>query len=248
MSNKDIIVPDTRNIIDDNFFAKNSCLGGLSNTPLSTPKNIENNVCIDYLKMRLNGTFSPELGIFKKLLHALKVSPEVYDKDKRISNYQKCWIFDANVYIYSGGDTTKNSEGFDTTIVELKGQACREFEGRGGDWIELFTTFMEYGASCKRIDIALDDFQNTCPINSLIYKINKHLYVSDWKKTPEIRFSNNGGATITFGKYSNKTLCIYNKAAERMEKGIDVFCNDWVRFESRFKDETGDGAFLNVYQ
>lgn len=248
MSNKDIIVPDTRNIIDDNFFAKNSCLGGLSNTPLSNSKNIENNVCIDYLKMRLDATFSPDMSCYKKLLDALRVPCDVYDTDKKVKNYKKCWIFDANVFIYTGGETTKSRLGIDTTIIELKGQACREFEGRGGDWVELFTVLMEYGASCIRIDIALDDFKNTCPISSLIYKINKHFYVSDWKRSPEIEFSHNGGATITFGKKSKKVLCIYNKAAERLGKGIDVFCKDWVRFESRFNDETGEGAFLNVYQ
>ena len=222
-------------------------LGGLSNTHLTTPYNVPNNVCIDYLKMRIDSSFSPCLKRFKKLLDTLRVDSKVYDDDVKVANYEKTYIFDANVFIMTGGQTTRNVDGVDTTIIELKGQACREFEGRGGNWKELFEALFELGAICKRIDIALDDFQNTCPINSLIYKVNHKLYISDWKNAPEVRYSAKGGFSMTFGKYSSKTLCIYNKLAEREQKGIDVYCKDWLRYEARFKDETGDGAFMNVY-
>ena len=86
---------------------------GLSNTPLDNSFSIENNVCIDYLKIRFNSLFFPLGKCWKKLLESLRLSPDVYDDDIKVSNYnspdvydddikvsnyKKCYVFDANVY------------------------------------------------------------------------------------------------------------------------------------------------------
>ena len=56
------------------------------------------NVCIDYLKIRFNSLFSPLGKCWKKLIEALRCSPDVYDDDIKVTNYKKCYVFDANVY------------------------------------------------------------------------------------------------------------------------------------------------------
>lgn len=225
------------------------CLEGLSNTPLDTHFNVENNVCIDYLKIRFNSLFSPSLIYWKKLLECLMVSPSVYDDDIKVSNYKKCYVFDANVFIYCGGETTQNSDGEETSILELKGQACREFEKRGGNWIDLFDEIVSLKGICKRIDLALDNFTNTIKLQDLVnYKIRKGIYTSIWKSNPVIQESANGGLSVTFGKYSDRTLCIYNKSAERKNKGFLVGDQDWVRYEARFKGDFGDEAFAHAYE
>ena len=231
----------------DEILFGNSELGGLSNTPLTTPKNLSQNVCIDYLKMRLDSVFFPDSLRFKNLLDTLRVTKQNYDTDIRVANYSKTYVFDSNVVIATGGEFTKNDKGEETTLIELKGQACREFEARGGNWIELFDELFKLNASCRRIDIALDDFTGLIKKEQLIKKINRHEYVSNRKNDPVIEYSANGGFSITFGKYSDKTLCIYNKLSERKAKGIDVLATDWMRYESRFKDKSGDIAFNEVY-
>lgn len=231
----------------DEILFGNSELGGLSNTPLTTPKNLSQNVCIDYLKMRLDSVFSPFSAEAKWLLETLKINNEIFDTDIKVNNYKKTFVFDSNVVIATGGEFTKNEHGQETTMIELKGQACREFEARGGDWIKLFDCFYKLNAKCRRIDIALDDFTGLIKKEQLIKKINWGEYVSNRKNDPVIEYSANGGFSITFGKYSDKTLCIYNKLSERKAKGIDVLATDWMRYESRFKDKTGDLAFNEVY-
>jgi len=225
-------------------------LTGVSNTPVSNYNNIDFNVCIDYLKIRFNGLFDIKGSDNIKwlpLLNALKVKYDEYDEVKT-SCYKDSYLYDANVYIMTGGNFTKNGVGEDTTILELKGQACREFEARGGNWIELFDEIIKLNGTCKRIDLPIDDFGNHISINQLQDKIYKNLYCADWKKDPEVIHSDNGGWSMTFGKYSNKTLCIYNKVAERIDRGYAVTKNDWIRWESRFKDEAGETAFSFVYQ
>lgn len=222
-------------------------LGGVSNTPLTTPKNLSQNVCIDYLKIRLDSVFSPTSSEAKMLLEKLKVKSQDFDSDLCVANYRNTYVFDSNVVIATGGEFTKNELGQETTMIELKGQACREFEARGGDWIELFECFYSLNGSCKRIDVALDDFTGLINKNQLIKKINKREYVSNWKNDPIIEYSAFGGFSITFGKHAEKTLCIYNKLSERKAKGIDVLADNWMRYESRFKGEKGQLAFNEVY-
>lgn len=243
---------NTKNMIEKSMSVscENEFVRGVSNTPLTTQETIDFNVCIDYLKIRFNGLFDIN-GINNKkwfaLLRALKVNCDVFDEVKT-SCYKNSYLFDANVYLMTGGDFTKNEFGEDTTILELKGQACREFEARDGNWIELFDEIIKLNGICKRIDLPIDDFGNHISINQVEDKISKHLYTADWKKDPEVIHSDNGGWSMTFGKYSKKTLCVYNKVAERIDRGYAVTKNDWIRWESRFKDESADTAFSFVYQ
>lgn len=241
-------------ILNEPFNGEEIMLGGLSNTPLTTPLNIKSNVCIDYLKIRFNHTFWPDEKYFSKLLTLLGVSKDIFDTDRHVVNYERTYVFDANVYIYTGGLTTQ-SGGNDTTILELKGQACREFEARNCSWIDLFDEIRNLRGTCKRIDVAYDDFGNRIPRNALLQRSYKKFYTSDWKKEPYYEISPDDGFSITYGKYSQKTLCIYNKVAERKGKGYEVDRTDWMRYECRFKseviDESGQGvgdiAFNEVY-
>lgn len=234
---------------------ESSMLGGLSNTPLTNSLNVRYNACIDYLKIRFNRSFYPSDLYFKKLLTLLRVDSQKFDKDKRVANFENTYVFDANVLICTGGFYTRIATGEQITILELKGQACREFEARGGNWIDLFEEIKNLNGMCKRIDVAFDDFTNCITKEALVDKIRKKLYVADWKKDPDIIYSNNDGFSITFGRHAQKELCIYNKVAERKDRGYDVSRSDWMRYEARFKSDVvdeamngvGDLAFNEVY-
>lgn len=234
---------------------QSSSLGGLSNTPLTTPLNVKYNACIDYLKVRFNRGFYPSDLYFKKLLTLLRVDSSKFDVDKRVANFEHTYVFDANVLFCTGGIYTRIATGETITILELKGQACREFEARGGNWIDLFEEIKNLNGMCKRIDVAYDDFTNIVTKEALVDKIRKKLYVGDWKRDPDIIYSNNGGFSVTFGRHAQKELCIYNKVAERKDKGYDVSRSDWMRYEARFKSDVvdeanngvGDIAFNEVY-
>lgn len=252
MINKLVLYSKQAAACSSNFESLTSMSGGLSNTPPTYSNNLEQNVCIDYLKIRFDGVFSLDSSEEKNwlpLIRALRVNKDVFDTDY-FGGFEKVFIFDSNVFIMIGKNQMNNSHGEKCSILELKGQACREFESRGGCWISLFDEVMKLSGKCLRIDVALDDFTGVINENSLLDKTRKQLYSSDYKSSPEIITGNGkslSGFSITFGRNSSKTLCIYNKISERLAKGYVTQKTDWLRFESRFKRESGDAAFSHVY-
>lgn len=222
----------------------NSTTGGLSNTPVVNPFVLENNVCIDYLKVRFNQTFSFKDEGFKKLIDVLRCQINKFDVHSPVDGYKNTVVYDANVFISWGGSFTALDDGTETTMLQLKGQACREFEIRGGNWIKLLETCLELHGVCRRIDNALDDFHNILSMEKIEQHVSKGCYVSSFRQKPEIRKSN--GVTFTFGKNSNRTLCIYDKKAERQNRDYQVMVNNWVRYESRFTGDNAQGVMIDV--
>lgn len=107
---------------------------GLSNTHSLVTKTC----CFDYLKMGLNSNIFNKTQLLENLLNILKLNSFDYDI-KNLANYAEGRIYDEDIAIGAGGETTKSKNGEETSFVELKGQALRRFELRGGSYLELFT-------------------------------------------------------------------------------------------------------------
>ena len=211
----------------------------------SPTTSLKKNVVIDYLKVRFSRSFNYKDNKFRPLLNALKVQYDIFDKNTVLpGGCVDSYTYDATVNIFNFGDNCLDSNGERIWCLEMKGQTCREFEQRDGDWLILFKEIMKLNGTCTRIDLTLDDFENSITKKELLNKIYKREYVSCYKNAPVIIVNN--GFSITFGRNSKKTLCIYDKLLEREDKNIPVLVDSWMRYESRFKENQGHEAFLET--
>lgn len=240
------IVKNNENVVDvDVFSADSFSQRGLSKSPLTTEKRIENDCCIDYLKIRFDYVFDFDSPEFLSLLDCL-VLKNACDEHVGVSGYEYTRVFGEDVFISWGGLYTKNDCGEFTTLLELKGHACRNFEIRGGDWFKLFDKILKLHGKCIRIDLPLDDYNHTIEITDVLQHVRDGLYVSPFRKRPKIVESN--GLSITFGNNGGtRCLCIYDKKSERENADYEVLVDSWIRYESRFFHNVAQGVFLDVY-
>lgn len=234
---------------------------GLSNTLPIAYQSYTYNTCLDYVKFRFNGEFDAYSDFFRNLLAVLKVKPTMYVEEHGNNGYEKKLVFEENVIFQVGGRTTRNRDGDETWIMEMSGSSCRDFDERGGSWIDLLSLCLKHRAVCTRIDVAIDDFTGMISVNEIKYRIFHKLYsmpMRSWKKTgtpdvlsegiedkdkePKVIDSLNDGFTADFGTKYSKQLSIYNKRAERMSKDYAVFVKSWLRYEGRFFKESAVSA------
>lgn len=148
------------------------------------------------------------------------------------------------------------------TLIELKGQGCREFEQylelQGRTWYDFFHACWGMDAVFKRIDLAINDHVGILKIGSLIDRCRENLYWSKFKSFEDYssgRKSSVGreaekatmGRTLYIGsKTSEIYFCLYEKDYEQfVKKGIAMEEADIKnRFEIRLKDER---AFHAIY-
>lgn len=227
--------------------------GGMSNTPPTCRFLKGRNVFVDYLKVRFHGSFSftnqEELNLLTPLFKILKINPAYYD-EKYTGKWKNFYEYDDSTAIMSSTDLTESKTGA-SHYLELKGQGCRAFEIRGGDWSELMTYCAKHATGVMRIDLSMDDTSGILKMPQFLDKLYKGQFVTSlrtWRTIdgtqvlgdmPEVVRTKNDGCTITFGGRSSKQLVIYNKAAERIHNRYTVEHNDWIRYESRFFNETG---------
>lgn len=237
---------------------------GYSNTPHrwfgedKPGPGIRFNVCIDYLKVTFLGEFHPEKRSIKQyhpLLEAFCVDPTKWQSCPGRNSYKRGYYFDEHLSIFAGGDFTKSND-VDTFSVEMKGQACRDFEktvkqklGKQATaeqidaaireaWKNLLLKIAEFEGKCTRIDLPVDDLVGIVPIEELKVKVMERCYRSnmrskdvdegdDGDKSPtHIRTSKNKGLTITVGGRTRRQLVVYNKKAEMESKKGGIVLSD----------------------
>lgn len=146
------------------------------------------------------------------------------------------------------------------TLVELKGQGCREFEGilltHGETWFDFFRICMKENATFKRIDLAINDMAGLLDIPELIAKCDRNECISVMRRFQGLQSGpmndsekNDKGATLYIGSMkSDIYFCIYEKAAEQSQKfGINP--DDYAiknRFEIRLKNDRAALAIENL--
>lgn len=231
---------------------ENEKIGGgvLGNTPptntsekkvINTPFKISDKVffCIHYLKYMIPYTEN-------NLNHVLEVL------NIEIDSYVATQGFYDGMFAYLRryGDTIiklpseykDESDVFDKTsfCVELTGSACRSFENRGGHWDILISYLEMLGGECVRIDTPFDIHdKRVLDFKEFYGMLAKGFYQSSFKSMriigdPEFVTSLdfNKDFTLYLGRRgSDRFMRVYNKIAERIANGFDVYDDYWIRYE-----------------
>lgn len=136
------------------------------------------------------------------------------------------------------------------TLVELRGQGCRQMEsillGRGETWYDFFGQALDRGGIIKRLDLAVNDMADLLDIPSLIQKIRANECISVMREYQGIvsghifheddeDFDDEAGTTLYIGSTKSELyFCLYEKAAEQHKKGLTTQIRN--RFEVRLKN------------
>lgn len=162
-----------------------------------------------------------------------------YNLEYGYNGYKDCLTIGEFIKINFYGP--KNKYGNRTTMILLSGQACREFLGRGGSFINLIKLMIQWSANCTRFDLAIDDHEGDvcdiydlwknyiepCYYTSPFHSHNPHMPMNNRTQTYQ-------GFGIYFGTKPNQLL-IYDKKLERENAGESVFdYKKWYRYELRF--------------
>ena len=178
------------------------------------------------------------INLFIKLF---KINPtELYFETGGINGYDYSISF-KNIYCYYSISRPDMGINF-----KLSGQACRDFENLGIEWIDFFKLLNTYVVGYNRIDIAIDDYTNKYfNIRKLQKYIKKGHVTSKFKSSLELTKRNilDGsilGDTLQFGsKASRVQITFYDKMLERQSQNyiIDNNIQNWTRTELRFRQE-----------
>lgn len=215
----------------------------------------ENKVCLDYFKVVFNYPFNDGYE-FEELFKILGYKVKDHDSKGQTKNFTDRWVFGEHIeFMPSGKECTLTKDDNVISILELKGQGCREFEFNGGDWILLFKQILKMKGEFRRIDIATDMFTNLITKDDLYFKCKNHEYTTRCKKLEftsdniescdfEMSGKNfNEKFVIKIGSQKSRQLCVYDKVAERKANaGIDLLNLSWLRFELRFNYDNAIGV------
>lgn len=131
-----------------------------------------------------------------------------------------------------------------TCHLEMKGDACRDFENRNKDknWINFLLFMAQLNSNFKRIDIAIDDFKgDIITLPWIMDKIKNKYYVSVFKSKPRPIGTLEDGLTIQFGGNDSEIeLVIYDKKQERKTRRKENKHDYWVRYEMRFRNNNAE--------
>lgn len=184
--------PDRPELAED---GERSEARGCSNTPQTE----RFNTCIDYLKFRFEVGYGEKPDFFADLLTTLKVDLEDASEGPGINGYMKKLDLGVGLSLWYGGSITKTSEGRLTTVLEMKGSACRDYEERLfvldmlGDntkrkealregWIALLNLCLEMRGKCTRIDLPTDDLSGTITAEEIKEKVKKREYTTAMRR------------------------------------------------------------------
>ena len=200
---------------------------------------------IDYVKIRFKTTNAKY--VIENILQ-IKIRHMAHE-DKRFNHYDGRYYY-GNIEVFHSADEAYG------TILELKGQGCRQIESifneqkRG--WYGFFWDCLEFEPGCvfKRIDLAINDRVGLLNIPYLISKcesgecitlFNKHSQYSsgEFIKGVDEQYSESMGKTLYLGSTrSNVYFCIYEKDYEQLSKNGIALEDTEVknRFELRLKN------------
>ena len=180
-----------------------SAVGGKSNTPPTAYFN--KSVCIDYLKFRFDIDYSKDSVEFRKLTHDLLHIERNEIQTNRINKFYTYLDHLApGIDFLYGGSATKTKDEQKTSLLEMKGTGCREFEFRyysnhkdfgirdrediiREGWILLLEECQKLRGKCTRIDIPTDDFSGSITIDEIREKIDKKEFTTRMRRLESIK-------------------------------------------------------------
>ena len=151
------------------------------------------------------------------------------------------------------------------TLLELKGQGCRQFEcyleAQGRSWYDFFKICISEKAVIKRLDLAINDRIGMLDIPQLIQKCKSDECVTKFRN-----FKDYGSGELVSSREDNKKemgktlyigsmksdiyFCIYEKAYEQYVKNGTAIEESEVknRFEIRLKNGHSEQAVLDLIE
>jgi phage replication initiation protein len=225
----------------------------------SIGNSVKKNILIDYLTVVFTlPEYQQGFGLtnsddFNLLVDLLTFNIEDLEThEKGINSYKyKCTFGE---YIKIGIHGPKNRHGDVTHMLDMSGEACRDFEKRGGSWEHLLKFCYINGWKFTRIDVANDiiiedpDDSYLFDMDTLVKKyIDNQYHSSGFIDSTLIigKYNSDGkkkGTSITFGsRNSRMVLQIYDKKEEQKAKyqgntdtsKMYVWASSWIRFEIR---------------
>ena len=164
---------------------------------------LHKSVCIDYLKFRIDYNYAHSHDRFRELLKILQVKFNELCTTKGYNNYNHSVVIAPGITLLYGGDKTVTKMGRESSLLELKGKGCREFEnryythhkdfGKGNreeiireGWIKLIEECLALEGICTRIDIPTDDFSGFITIDEIKEKVKAGQYATKMKCGGEV--------------------------------------------------------------
>ena len=177
---------------------------GLCNTPPLAYSN--SSTCIDYLTFRFDVNYSDKPAMFQRLFDLMHISMQETQHGRGHNGYTDSIKLAPGIYLQYGGESTMTKDGQETSVLQMMGSGCREFEDRyyvydkdygyivrddiiRRGWLELFEELKKISGVCTRIDIPTDDMSGNISINEIKKKISNHEYTTRMK-TMELTNSN----------------------------------------------------------
>ncbi|WP_462400643.1 replication initiation factor domain-containing protein [Lacticaseibacillus pantheris] len=137
------------------------------------------------------------------------------------------------------------------TLLELKGEGCREFEclllAQHRSWYDFFEKANELGGHYNRIDLAINDYVDMLPVQYFIDKCDRDEFTSIFRRIHKDANKEHGviGRTLYIGsRKSQFYMCLYQKDAEQFFKYGTPLDQTPIknRFELRLADERATKA------
>lgn len=205
---------------------------------------------IDYVRIRFKSTAYHHI-----IRNVLRIDESWMFKEKNSwYGYEERYSL-GNIFVLTSSDAEKG------TLLELKGQGCREFEGfleaQGRDWYSFFDLAMREGCVFKRLDLAINDIFGILDIRELTQKCKDDECISKFRSWKSYRSGElirkdekeGMGYTLYIGSLkSDVYFCIYEKDYEQyIKKGIEI---EEVpiknRFEIRLMNDRAEHAVIDL--
>lgn len=166
---------------------------------------------IDYFKPSFN--FSITSKEANRLFEILKIEEDRYIQETSLrDNMLEHRVYDQTVHIYlNPSDKAKRAGVIDYFTVELSGQACREFELRGGSWLELLKFMVETDSRLLQLHLAKDAMNGMLPFEELKRKVEREEFISSFRRS-------RAGGSVAKSESSGSTVL---RNEERYYYGVD---------------------------
>lgn len=260
--------------------------GGVVNTPVRSNISFLNptfSIYFDYLSFSFpcglssatrQGSFK-DMAMLAELLKVLKLDPSRADEKKGRYNYSRSlsWTAlsdkskkDVTTDLMYGNDEvdsngcvlTADRYGRLTTMLEMSGGACRDFESRNGYnlecWKDLDRVINDIEGKITKFDLAIDIYDSPLNIPQYLYEkyINGELVTPCKKSTYEHNPNRDnlaGGATLYIGSKKSDFYCrIYDKKAENLAKGVKDFSFNHYRIEFSARHERAVNLYSDTFE
>lgn len=180
----------------------------------------ELNMLIDYVRIRFKTTDAEH--VIKSVL-GMNMEYMLHE-DYGYYGYEEHYAF-GYILVMSGMDEEKG------TLLELKGQGSRQFEGvleaQGRSWYDFFNQCIDEGCIFKRIDLAINDIRGILDIAELTEKCNREECISVFRTFKNYRSGElvrkdekiGMGNSLYIGSVkSDVYFCVYEKDYEQYVK------------------------------